>query len=192
MLRKLYDWTMRMAGHPRAQWVLGAVSFTESSFFPIPPDAMLVPMVLATPWRAWSIAAICTVTSVLGGFFGYAIGYFLFETIGEAVIAFYGLQEGFQEFQRMFDEWGTWIILIKGLTPIPYKLITIASGVAHFDLLAFGLASLATRAGRFFLVAALLKAFGPAMRQFIERYLTLVTSAFAVLIVGGFVALHYL
>lgn len=192
MLRRLYDWTMRMAAHPRARWALGTVSFTESSFFPIPPDAMLVPMVLAKPNRAWSLAGICTVTSVIGGFFGYAIGYFLFETIGQRVIDVYGLQANFEEFQQRFNEWGMWIILIKGLTPIPYKLITIASGVAHFDLVVFGLASLVTRAGRFYLVAALLKLFGPPLREFVERYLTLVTTAFLVLLVGGFVAIRYL
>jgi membrane protein YqaA with SNARE-associated domain len=192
MLRRLYDWTMRMAAHPRARWALGAVSFTESSFFPIPPDAMLVPMVLAKPNRAWSLAGICTATSVIGGFFGYAIGYFLFETIGQWVIDVYGLQANFEEFQQRFNEWGMWIILIKGLTPIPYKLITIASGVAHFDLVVFGLASLVTRAGRFYLVAALLKLFGPPLREFVERYLTLVTTAFLVLLVGGFVAIRYL
>src|SRR5690606_8487640 len=161
---------MRMAAHPRARWALGAVSFTESSFFPIPPDAMLVPMILADPKRAWSIAAICTAASVLGGFLGYAIGYFLFETIGQRVIEVYGLQDGFAEFQQRFNEWGTWIILVKGLTPIPYKLITIASGAAHFDLAAFALASLVTRAGRFFLVAALLLWLGPPVRVFVERH----------------------
>lgn len=181
-----------MAAHRRARWVLAAVSFAESSFFPIPPDAMLVPMVLADPKRAWSLAAICSIASVIGGFFGYAIGYFLFETLGQRVIEFYGLQAGFHDFQERFREWGTWIILVKGLTPIPYKLVTIASGAAHFDLLAFGLASLITRAGRFFLVAALLKAFGPPLREFVERYLTLVTTGFVLLVIGGFVALRYL
>jgi membrane protein YqaA with SNARE-associated domain len=183
---------MRMAAHPRARWVLAAVSFTESSFFPIPPDAMLVPMILADPKRAWSIAAICTVASVIGGFFGYAIGYFLFETVGQWVIQLYGLQKGFAEFEQKFNEWGLWIILIKGLTPIPYKLITIASGAVKFDLLVFGLASVVTRAGRFFLVAALLKVFGPPVREFVEKRLTLVTTAFLVAVIGGFVVLRYL
>lgn len=181
-----------MAAHRRANWVLAAVSFTESSFFPIPPDAMLVPMILANPKRAWSIAAVCTVASVIGGFFGYAIGYFLFETAGQWVINFYGLQSGFAEFEQKFNEWGLWIILIKGLTPIPYKLVTIASGAVKFDLLVFGLASLVTRAGRFFLVAALLRIFGPPVRVFVEKHLTLVTTGFVVLVVGGFFLLRYL
>jgi membrane protein YqaA with SNARE-associated domain len=192
MLRSLYDWVMRLAAHPRALWALGAVSFTESSFFPIPPDAMLVPMVLARPREAWKIALICTLTSVAGGFFGYAIGYFLYETVGRAVISLYQLEAQFVEYQALFNEWGLWIILIKGMTPIPYKLITIASGVAKFDLAVFALASIATRGARFFLVAALLRVFGPPIRDFIERYLTLVTSAFVGLVIAGFVVLHYL
>jgi membrane protein YqaA with SNARE-associated domain len=192
MLRRLYDRIMQLAEGPEAMKWLALVSFVESSFFPVPPDAMIVPMVLARPERAWRIAAVCTVASVIGGFFGYAIGYFLFETVGQRIVDFYGLQNAFLKFHEEFQEWGLWIILIKGLTPIPYKIVTIASGVAHFDLLVFGLASLATRGARFFLVAALLKAFGPPLRTFIERYLTLVTTGFALLIVGGFVALKYI
>lgn len=181
-----------MAAHPRARWALAGVSFAESSIFPIPPDAMLLPMVLADPKRAWQIAAICSIASVVGGFFGYAIGYFLFETIGQWVINFYGLQSAFAQFQQWFNDWGVWVILAKGMTPIPYKIVTIASGAVHFDLLAFGLTSLVTRAGRFFLVAALLKYFGPPIREFVEKRLTLVTTVFVILVVGGFIALRYL
>lgn len=191
MLRRIYDRVMLLAEGPQAEKWLALVSFTESSFFPIPPDAMIVPMVLARPERAWRIAFICTVASVVGGFFGYAIGYFLFETIGRPIVDLYGYQAAFDKFQHQFQEWGLWIILIKGMTPIPYKIVTIASGVAHFDLLVFAAASLLTRAARFFLVAALLKIFGPPLRTFIERYLTLVTTALLLLIVGGFVALKY-
>ena len=180
-----------MASHRRAPAALATVSFAESSFFPIPPDAMLIPMVLAEPKRAWWFATVCSVASVVGGFFGYAIGYFLFETVGRWVIELYGLEAGFAEFQQRFNEWGTWIILIKGLTPIPYKLITIASGAAHFDLLAFGLASLVTRSARFFLVAALLRWLGPPVRVFVEKHLTLVTTVFVVLVIGGFAAIRY-
>jgi membrane protein YqaA with SNARE-associated domain len=183
---------MRMAAHPRARWVLAGVSFAESSFFPIPPDAMLLPMILANPKRAWQIAAICSAASVVGGFFGYAIGYFLFETIGQRVIEFYGLQKAFEQFHDWFNEYGAWVILIKGLTPIPYKIVTIASGAVHFDLLVFGITSLITRAGRFFLVAALLKVFGPPIREFVEKRLTLVTTIFVVFLFGGLVALKYL
>ncbi|MGQ0662258.1 MAG: YqaA family protein [Pseudomonadota bacterium] len=192
MIRRLYDGTMRLAGHQRAPLALAAVSFTESSFFPVPPDAMLIPMVLARPERAWAIAAVCTLASVLGGFFGYAIGYYMFETLGRALIDFYGYRAAFDEFRRLFNEWGVWIILVKGLTPIPYKLVTIASGAAGFDVVVFALASLATRGARFYLVAGLLKYFGPPLRAFIERYLTLVTTAFVVLLAGGFFALGYL
>lgn len=191
MLRRIYDRVMLLAEGPQAEKWLALVSFAESSFFPIPPDAMIVPMVLARPERAWRIALICTVASVVGGFFGYAIGYFLFETIGRPIVDLYGYQAAFDKFQHQFQEWGLWIILIKGMTPIPYKIVTIASGVAHFDLLVFAAASLATRAARFFLVAALLRVFGPPLRTFIERYLTLVTTALLLLIVGGFVALKY-
>src|SRR5262245_18611579 len=192
MIRRLYDWMMRMAQHPQALRVLAAVSFAESSFFPIPPDAMIVPMVLATPARAWAIAGVCTLASVIGGFFGYAIGYFVFEAVGEAIVRFYGLQAALTEFQDQFARWGLWIILIKGLTPIPYKLVTFASGVAKFDLAVFGLASLVTRGVRFFLVAGLLRLYGAPIRDFIERYLTWVTTAFVVLVVSGFAALRYL
>jgi membrane protein YqaA with SNARE-associated domain len=192
MLRRLYDWTMDLASRPHALRALGVVSFTESSFFPIPPDAMIIPMVLARPDRAWSIALVATVTSVAGGAFGYFIGYFLLETIGQAVIALYGYQEKFAAFRDAYTEWGLWIILIKGMTPIPYKLVTIASGAAAFDFAVFMLASAATRGARFYLVAALLKYFGPPIRDFVERRLTLVTTVFVVGLVGGFIAVRYL
>lgn len=192
MLRSLYDWVIRLSEHPKSLWALAGVSFVESSFFPIPPDVMLVPMVLAQRAKAWLIAGVCTAASVLGGFFGYAIGFFFFETLGQWLIDFYGLQGGFTEFQRQFNEWGLWIILIKGMTPIPYKLVTIASGAAHFDLLVFGVASLVTRGARFYLVAALLYVFGEPIRAFIEKHLTLVTTALVLLIVAGFVVIRYL
>jgi membrane protein YqaA with SNARE-associated domain len=192
MLRSWYDWVIRMSEHPKALWTLAGVSFAESSFFPIPPDLMLIPMVVAQRAKAWLIAGVCTIASVLGGFLGYAIGYFFFETLGKWVIDLYGLHGGFAEFQNQFNEYGLWIILIKGLTPIPYKLVTIASGAAHFDLLTFGLASLITRGGRFYLVAGLLYLIGQPARVFVEKHLTLVTTAFAAIIVLGFVAVAYL
>ncbi len=191
MLRRLYDWTMDLASRPNALRALGVVSFAESSFFPIPPDIMIIPMVLARPNRAWTIALVATVTSVVGGVAGYAIGYFLLETLGKPILAFYGYAAGFAEFQRLYNEWGLWIILIKGMTPIPYKLVTIASGAAAFDFPVFIAASLVTRAARFYLVAALLKYFGPPIRAFVERYLTLVTTIFVVGLVGGFVVVRY-
>ena len=191
-MRRLYDWVMGLAQHPRAIPAMGVVSFAESSFFPIPPDVMLVPMVLANRHKAFTIAAVCTVTSVLGGLLGYAIGYYFFETIGAWVIKTYGLQAGMEKFRDEFARWGIWVILIKGLTPIPYKLVTIASGAAHFDLFTFVWASIVTRGARFFLVAALLWKFGEPIHSFIERRLTLVTWAFLIALVGGFVAFRYI
>jgi membrane protein YqaA with SNARE-associated domain len=192
MLRRLYDWVIRLAAHPQALAVLGVVSFLESSIFPIPPDAMLIPMVLADRTRAFKIALVCTVCSVLGGLLGYAIGYYFFETLGEWVVRTYGLQKSLDAFRAGFAEYGIWIILIKGLTPIPYKLVTIASGAAHFDLFTFVWASIVTRGLRFFLLAALLWKFGEPIRHFIEERLTLITSAFVVALVGGFVAFRYM
>ncbi|MBM3570474.1 MAG: DedA family protein [Alphaproteobacteria bacterium] len=192
MLRALYDWVMALAAHRHAERWLALISFAESSFFPIPPDVMLLPMVLARRERAFRIAAICTVASVLGGLFGYAIGALLLDTIGMAILKAYGLVQGYEAYVKAFEEWGLWIILIKGLTPIPYKVVTIASGAAKFDLMVFVVASVATRGARFFLVAALLWRFGPPIKAFIERYLTLLTTLFAVALIGGFVAIKYL
>lgn len=192
MLRGLYDWVMRLAAHERALPALAVISFLESSVFPIPPDVMLIPMVLADRTRAFRIALVCTIASVLGGLLGYAIGYYLFETLGEWVVRTYGMQAGLAAFRAGFEEYGIWIILIKGLTPIPYKLVTIASGAAHFDLFTFVWASIVTRGLRFFLVAALLWKFGEPIRSFIEERLTLLTWLFLIALVGGFVAFRYL
>jgi len=188
----MYDWVMRLAHHRYAAWALFAVSFAESSFFPIPPDAMLIPMVLADRRKAWFYALVCTVASVLGALLGYWIGHALYESVGQRIVAFYGLQPKIQAFIDGFNRWGLWIILIKGLTPIPYKLVTIASGIAGFALVPFILASIVTRGFRFFLVAALLYRFGAPIRDFIERRLTLVTTGFVVLVAGGFLVLKYL
>ena len=192
MIRSLYDWVIRLAAHPRALWALAVVSFMESSFFPIPPDVMLIPMVLANRAKAFTIAAVCTVSSVLGGLLGYAIGYYFFETMGEWVVRTYHMEAGLTAFRDGFDRYGIWIILIKGLTPIPYKLVTIASGAAHFDLFTFVWASIVTRGARFFLVSALLWKFGEPIRTFVEKRLTLLTWAFLIALVGGFVAFRYI
>ena len=192
MLSKLYHWTLNQAGRPNALGVLGVVSFAESSFFPVPPDVLLIPMVLAQRQRAWLIASVCTVASVLGGLLGYAIGFYLLETFGRWVIDLYGLQDKVVQFQAFYDQWGLWVILIKGLTPIPFKIITVMSGAAHFDLVTFFLASVVTRGARFFLVAALLKRFGPPISAFIKKRLTLVFVAFLAVLVGGFLAIRYL
>jgi membrane protein YqaA with SNARE-associated domain len=188
MFRKLYAWVMRLAASRHAPASLAAVSFAESSFFPIPPDVMLGPMVLARRDKAFLFAAICTVASVLGGLAGYAIGVFL-EPVGQFILNLFGHPEGKEEFQHWFDQWGLGVILIKGLTPIPYKLVTITAGFARFDLFTFVWASILTRGARFFAVAAILKYFGPAMLEEFERRLNLYSILLLVLIVGGVVAI---
>src|ERR1700745_451428 len=171
-MRRLYDWVMRLAQHRYAIPFMGVVSFAESSFFHIPPDVMLIPMVLANRKKAFTIATVCTVCSVLGGLLGYAIGYYLFETIGAWVVKLYSLQGALANFRAGFERYGVWITLIKGLTPIPYKLVTIASGAAHFDLFTFVWASIVTRGARFFIVAALLWKYGEQIGGFVAfRYL---------------------
>ncbi|MEI6986361.1 MAG: YqaA family protein [Rhodospirillaceae bacterium] len=192
MIRRLYDWTMRQAERKNAVWVLAAVSFIESSVFPIPPDVLLIPIILANRRQAFMIAGICTVASVVGGGLGYAIGYFLFETLGRQILDFYHAMRHYDAFKAGFDQWGIWIIIIKGMTPIPFKLVTIASGAFKFDLLLFTVAAVISRSMRFFLVAALLWKFGDPVRVFIEKRLTLLTTLFVVLLVGGFLALRLL
>jgi membrane protein YqaA with SNARE-associated domain len=192
MMKRAYDWMMRAAAHDKAPHALFWVAFAESSVFPIPPDVMLIPMVLAKRAKAWAYATVCTIGSVLGGVVGYAIGYFLYETLGRWLINVYGLGAQFEAYRAAYNDWGLWIILIKGFTPIPYKLVTIASGAAAFDFWVFVAASIVTRGARFFLVAALLYWFGEPIRDFIERRLTLVTTTFVVLLVGGFVVVRHL
>jgi membrane protein YqaA with SNARE-associated domain len=192
MIRALYDWTMRSASHKRAPEALFAVSFIESSFFPIPPDVMLIPMVLAERANAWWFATIATVGSVLGGMFGYLIGYALFDAIGRYVLELYGALDKFEMFADQYNEYGAWIVFIFGVTPFPYKVITIASGTTGLNIGIFLLASVASRGLRFFVVAALLYWFGPAIRGFIEKQLNLVFTVFVVCLIGGFVAIRYL
>lgn len=192
MMRRLYDWMMGMAGSPRAPWALGVVSFIESSFFPIPPDVMLIPMVLKDRSKAWWYATLATVTSVAGGILGYAIGYFFFEAIGKPILDFYGREHALDSFIQFVHEYGVEAVIIKGMTPIPFKVVTIAAGVAKMDLLAFIGASIIARAMRFYLVAGLLYFFGQPIREFIENRLMLVTTVFVVGLVGGFVAVKYL
>jgi membrane protein YqaA with SNARE-associated domain len=191
-MRKMYDWMMRMAGSKRAPEALGVVSFVESSFFPIPPDVMLIPMVLARREKAFWYATIATVTSVLGGLLGYAIGYFLFDTIGQSVLNFYGYAEKFSQFAEKYNQYGAWIVFMAGLTPFPFKVITIASGTVAMNVPAFIVASIVGRSARFFAVAALLYFFGPPIRAFIERYFGILTVVFFILLFGGFVAIKYL
>jgi membrane protein YqaA with SNARE-associated domain len=192
MLHRLYARTLALASSPRAPWWLAVIAFAEASFFPIPPDVLLVPMALARPARAWRFAFVCTLASVAGGALGYFIGYAVFDQLARPLIALYGYAARFEAFQAMYAQYGLWIILVKGLTPIPYKIVTIASGAAHFDFAVFMAASVATRGARFFLVATLLHFFGEPVRVFIERRLTLVTSLVAVGVIGGFLVLRFL
>lgn len=191
-LRALYDWTLRQAASPYALWILALVAFVESSIFPIPPDILLIPMVLAMRNRAWLLAGICTIASVTGGMAGYAIGAFLYESIGQPVLDLYGKLEKFESFQAMYNEWGAWIVMMGGLTPFPYKVITIASGVTGLNIVTFTLFSIIARGLRFFLVAWLLWRFGAPIKAFIERYLGLLTIAFFVLLIGGFMVVKLL
>ena len=190
-MRVLYDWVMRHATGPYAFWFLGAIAFAESSFFPIPPDVMLVPMALANRRRAFHLAAWCMLCSVVGGMLGYAIGAWLYDTVGHWLIDVYGYSDQIQHFRDLYREYGAWIILIKGMTPIPYKLVTIASGIAGYNFPLFVLLSAITRGARFFMLAALIYWFGEPVREFIEKRLELVMLAFLVALVGGFVLFRY-
>ncbi len=185
--RPVYDWMLRMAGGKYAEWVLALVSFAEASFFPLPPDIMLAPMVLSRPERAWRTALVCTVASVVGGFLGYAIGYYV-EPLGTLILSLFGHPQGLTEFRCFFAKYGSAVILIKGLTPIPYKLVTIAAGLAHFSLPLFFVCSATTRAARFFLVAGLVKRFGPEVTEMMEKRLYLVGGIVIALLVVGIVA----
>ena len=193
MIKGLYDWTMNLAGHRHALAALALVAFIESSVFPIPPDILIIPMVLAARGQAWRIALVCTVASVLGGLAGYGIGYSLYETVGKPLLDFYGYGKKFTQFQGYYHEWGAWIVGGAGLLPIlPYKVITIASGVADLDLIVFTVASVLSRGLRFFLVAGLLWYFGEPIRTFIEKNLGILATAFFVLLFGGFALVKFL
>ncbi len=192
MFQRLYDWTLSLAAHRRAPWALAGISFAESSFFPIPPDVMLAPMVLARPRRAWFYAGICTAASVVGGLAGYAIGAILYDTLGLWLITFYGYGGRMEEFRRLYAEWGHWIILIKGFTPIPYKLVTIASGFAGYDLVWFVVLSIVTRGARFFALAGLLNIFSEPLKRLLDKHAGLVMIVVLITVVGGFVLAKYL
>ncbi len=192
MFRKLYDWTLRLAHHRHAVRSMAAVSFAESSFFPIPPDVILVPVVLANRARAYWIATVCTVASVLGGILGYLIGMFLWDSIGVWISQLYHLESKMEDLRLLYAEWGALVILIKGLTPIPFKLVTIASGVFAFDFPLFVLLALITRGFRFFLIAFLLKRFGEPVQEFIEKRLTIIGWVCLIALIGGFAAVAWL
>ncbi|SEK96242.1 membrane protein YqaA, SNARE-associated domain [Roseovarius azorensis] len=192
MIRALYDWTLRMADHRHALWVLAFVSFIESSVFPIPPDVLMIPMILARPSRAWLIATVALIASVLGGLLGYAIGAFAYQEIGQPILAALGKGDAMEAFSTRFNDFGFWAVLTAGVTPFPYKVITIMSGWTGMPLFTFVATSILARALRFFLVAALLWKFGAPIRDFIERRLGLLTILFVVLLFGGFYATRFL
>lgn len=192
MLRRLYDWCIAAADKPYAMWMIGMVSFAESSFFPVPPDVMLIPMSLARPAKAYLYALVCTLTSVGGGVLGYAIGYLLYDSVGTWIIQLYGYGDKVETFRAAYAEYGSWIILLKGLTPIPYKLVTITSGFAGYNFLLFVLFSLITRGARFFILAFILHRYGPAARQIIEERLGFWVTVGAIGLVLGFVVVFWL
>lgn len=186
LVKATYDYMLNLASRRNAMYFLFAVAFIESSFFPIPPDVMLIPMVLAAPTKAWRIAGIATIASVLGGAFGYAIGVFFFDLIARPILTFYGYMHQFDVFKDYYHEWGAWIVFGAGITPFPYKVITIASGVVHLDFAVFMLASVGARGMRFYLVAWLLKKYGEPMKDYIEKNLGMLSVLFLLLLLGGF------
>lgn len=191
-LRRLYDWTLDLAAKRNATWVLSFISFIESSVFPIPPDVLLIPMVLANRAKAWWYALWCTVASVLGALLGYAIGALLFDTVAQPILAFYGYAEKFDDFAIRYNDWGVWVVLIAGLTPFPFKVITIASGATGLGLPVFIVASIVARGIRFFAVAGLIYVFGPPVRAFVEKRLGLVFAVSLAILIGGFVVARYI
>jgi membrane protein YqaA with SNARE-associated domain len=191
MLRRLYDWVLALSARPSAPYALAGVSFAESSFFPIPPDAMLIPMCLARPERSFFYAGVCTIASVIGGLLGYAIGSILYESIGKWLIEIYGYGQQAEAFRAAYAQWGHWVILIKGVTPIPYKLVTITAGFAEYNLFWFVILSVITRGFRFYLVAGLIYWLGPPAKEFIEKRLELMFFLFMVIFVLGILAALY-
>lgn len=185
-VRKIYDSVFNLSKENGAIYWLFAIAFIESSFFPIPPDVMLIPMILAAPKKAWSIAGVATVGSVIGAYLGYAIGFYFFQLIAEPLLNFYGYLEKFNSFKDLYNQYGAWIVFGAGITPFPYKIITIASGVVHMNLIVFTIASIIARGTRFFLVAWLLKKYGETMREFIEKNLGWLSILFLLLLIGGF------
>lgn len=192
LVQKIYDTMINLSAQRNAVIFLALVSFAESSFFPIPPDIMLIPMILATPNKAWKLAFVATTSSVIGGFFGYGIGIFAFEMIARPILEFYNALAQFHEFENYYHQYGAWIVFGAGITPFPYKIITIASGVVHLDLAVFTIASILARGMRFFLIAWLLKKYGTPMKTFIEKHLGALSILFLLLLIGGFAALKYL
>lgn len=192
MVTRLYNWVLSLADSRYALWALALVSFVESSVFPIPPDVLMIPLIIAHPRRAWLFASVALVGSVLGALLGYYIGWGLFESVGKPVLDFYGKTESMDAFATRFNDYGAWAVLIAGVTPFPFKVITIASGVTGLSLPVFIVASIIARGLRFFLEAALLWKFGAPIRDFIERRLGLMFALFVVILLGGFYLVKYL
>ena len=192
MLRRLYDWIVAASGTPHASWIMGTISFVESSFFPIPPDAMLIPMALARPDRAWHYATLCTWTSVLGGLVGYGIGALLYDSVGQWLIALYGYGDKVEAFREAYNQYGALIILLKGLTPIPYKIVTITSGFAGYNIFLFVLLSIVARGMRFYFIAWLISRYGARARVIIEERLGFWVAISAIVLVIGIIAALYL
>ncbi|MGD9866035.1 MAG: YqaA family protein [Pseudodonghicola sp.] len=192
MLRRHYDRTLALADHPRALWALALVAFIESSVFPIAPDVLMIPMILARPHRAWVIAGVALVASVLGGLLGYAIGAFFYESLGQPILEAMGKGAAMEQFNQKFNDFGFWAVLAAGVTPFPYKVITIMSGWTGMPLVTFVATSILARALRFFVLAGLLRAFGPPIRDFIERRLGVIFTLFVLLLAGGFFLVRYL
>ena len=192
MSKKLYQWMVDSAAKKNALWILAAISFIESSFFPIPPDIMLIPMVIAARNKAWRIAFVATIASVIGGYLGYAIGFWGYDLIARPLLEFYGYVDKFEIFKDYYNEYGAWIVFAAGITPFPYKVITIASGAVSLNLLVFGLASIVARGLRFFIIAGLLYYFGPSIKNYIEKHFGMLSILFFILLVGGFILLKYI
>ncbi len=192
MIRRLYNWTLALADSPYALWALAFVAFLESSVFPIPPDIIMIPMILARPSRAFLIAAVALVASVTGALMGYYIGASLFDVVGKPMLEFYGKTDAAEQFNQRFQDWGAWAVLIAGITPFPFKVITIMSGWTGLNLGVFIVSSIIARGLRFFIVAALLWKFGAPIRDFIERRLGLMFTLFVVLLLGGFYLVKYI
>ena len=192
LLRKIYDWILNKSNHPKAHWFLAFISFAESSFFPIPPDVILIPMIIANKVKAWWYAFVCTISSVLGGIVGYCIGSFFYSTIGIIIINYYSLQNQFVAFENLYNQYGFLIVLGAGFTPFPFKFITIASGVFHLNLFLFILVSIIGRGLRFYAIATLLKIFGNIIKEYIDRYFNLLSLLFFILLIGSFIFIKYL
>ena len=192
MLRRLYDWTINLAGHKHAIIALALIALIESSIFPIPPDILLIPIVLAMRDRAWFVASVCTIASVIGGVFGYGIGFFMYEQIGKPILDLYNYTIKFSEFQNVYNQWGAWSVFFAGVTPFPYKVITILSGMTGLSLPVFILASIIARGARFFIIAALLWKYGDPIQEFIERRLGTLFILFVIILLGGFAIVKFI